>query len=207
MRRSRWFAAVAGAIGAVMMSSVVGAKVLLAKDEALAKAFPDADRIEERAVFLTAAQKASVERQAGTALESQLWTIFVGWRGTEILGYAIIDHPVVRTLPAAFMVRLAPDGTVRRVEILAFYEPAEYMPTEQWVGQFDNRKLDDDLALRHGIQGLTGATLSAVALTAGVRRVLAIFHEVVLDTESADTPGAVEPPAERVRPGAPGGEG
>jgi len=176
-----------------MIASVGDAKVFLAKDEALAKAFPDADRVEERTVFLTAAQKASIEQQAGSPLESQLWTIFVGWRGTEILGYAIIDHHVVRTLPEAFMVLLAPDGTVRRVEILAFYEPTEYMPSEQWIAQFADRKLDDELALRHGIQGLTGATLTAVAMTAGVRRVLAVFEASVLDAARARTPDAEAP--------------
>ena len=198
MPKSRWVVALVGGTCALMMAHVVAAKVLLAKDEALAKAFPEADRVEERAVFLTATQKASIERQAGAALESQLWTIFVGWRGTEILGYAIIDNHVVRTLPEAFIVLLAPDGTVRRVEILAFYEPAEYMPSDQWIAQFTGRELDDDLAMRHGIQGLTGATLSAVALTAGVRRVLAVFHTVVLDAEAVRTPEANKPAGARV---------
>jgi len=168
-----------------------GAGVLLAKDEALALAFPEAERVEERVVLLTAAQKAEVERRAGSALESQLWTIHVGWRGGAVLGYAIIDTHVVRTLPEAFMVVLEPNGAVRRVEILAFYEPPEYMPSGRWIAQFEGRALDADLALRRGIQGITGATLSATAMTAGVRRALALFAVAV--GGAGPTPAAPTP--------------
>lgn len=201
MSGSRWIGLLAVALCAAMVASPVDAKVFLAKDEAIEKAFPEADRVEERVVFLTAAQKARVERQTGAALESQLWTIYVGWHGTEILGYAIIDNHVVRTMPEAFMVVLEPGGTIRRVEILAFYEPPDYMPSERWIGQFAGRRLDENLALRRGIQGITGATLSAVAMTVGVRRALAIFQVAVRDadgtaegTAGAETPGAPRVP-------------
>jgi hypothetical protein len=78
---------------------------------------------------------------------------------------------------------LSPSGAVRRVEILAFYEPPEYTPPERWTKQFDGRQLDDDLKLGAGVQGITGATLSATAMTAGVRRVLALY-EVLADAGS-----------------------
>jgi hypothetical protein len=154
-------------------------KVLLAKDAALALAFPDAERVEARVFILTDAQKAAVEKLARGPLESQLWTVHVAWRGADVLGYAIIDQHTVRTLPEAFMVVLDPSGNVRRVQILAFYEPPEYMPDDRWIGQFGGRKLDDSLKLGGAIQGITSATLSAVAVTAGVRRALAL-HEVLI---------------------------
>jgi Na+-translocating ferredoxin:NAD+ oxidoreductase RnfG subunit len=58
--------------------------------------------------------------------------------------------------------------------VLAFHEPPEYLPTDRWIGQFPGRKLDDDLKLGAGIQGITGATLSTQAMTSGVRRALAL---------------------------------
>jgi len=154
------------------------ATVFHAKDEALALAFPGADRVESRRFILTDAQKAEVEKLARAPLESQLWTVYVGWRDTELLGYAVIDTQIMRTLPATFMVVLTPAGEVRRIEVLAFHEPPEYMPTARWTQQFAGRMLDEDLALRAGIQGITGATLSATALTTGVRRILAL-HKVL----------------------------
>ena len=157
------------------------ATVFLAKDEALTLAFPGADRVEERAFILTDAQKDDVERRARAKLETQLWTVHVGWKGGEIQGYAIIDSHNVRTLPETFMVVIDPKGTLRRVDVLAFHEPPEYLPTERWIGQFPGRKLDDDLKLGAGIQGVTGATLSAQAMTSGVRRALALFAVLIQD--------------------------
>jgi hypothetical protein len=159
--------------------------VFLAKDEALAAAFPEADRVESRVVILTDEQQAAVERLARAPLESKLWTLHVGWRGGEVLGYAIIDSHIVRTLPEAFMVVLDPQGKVRRVEVLAFYEPPEYLPPPRWREQFKDRILDDDLKLRRGIQGITGATLSAIAMTAGVRRALAL-HAVLVGPDAKE---------------------
>ncbi len=160
---------------AAVLPATAPATVFHAKDEALALAFPGSDLVEDRTFILTNEQKATVERRAHAPLESQLWTVYVGWHGDELLGYAVIDTHTVRTLPETAMIVLSPAGEVRRVEILAFYEPPEYLPSERWRHQFDGRHLDDDVKLGAGIQGITGATLSATALTAGVRRVLALY--------------------------------
>jgi hypothetical protein len=169
------------------------ATVFLAKDEALALAFPGNDRIEERVVILTDAQKAEVEKRARAPLESQLWTIYVGWKGGAVQGYAVIDSHVVRTMPETFMAVVAPDGKLRRVDVLAFHEPPEYLPTERWIAQLHGRALDDDLKLGAGIQGITGATLSAQAMTAGVRRALAIVAVVVTEAGAAPEAGGAAP--------------
>ena len=168
----RWLIAV---FLVVSVPASAGATVFHAKDEALALAFPGSDRVEDRAFILTDEQKAAVEKRARTPLETQLWTVYVGWKGEELLGYAVIDTHTVRTLPETVLVVLSPAGEVRRAEVLAFYEPPEYTPPERWVRQFDGRHLDDDMKLGAGIQGIAGATLSATAMTAGVRRVLALF--------------------------------
>lgn len=180
-RRRRFGAVVLAGLGLWLVLRVLpaGATVFLAKDEALALAFPGAERIEERVFILTDAQKAEVERQARAPLESQLWTLHVGWKGTEVLGYAVIDSHVVRTMPETFMVVIDPTGTLRRVDVLAFNEPPEYLPTARWIEQFPGHRLDDDLKLGAGVQGITGATLSARAMTAGVRRALALFAVLV----------------------------
>lgn len=168
-------------VPAMLGVQAAAAKVFLAKDEAMALAFPGAERIEDRIFILTDAQKAEIEKRARAPLSSQLWTIHVGWKGEDVTGYAIIDSHIVRTLPETFMVVIEPTGALRRVEVLAFHEPPEYLPTERWIDQFDGRRLDDELKLGAGIQGITGATLSAQAMTAGVRRALALFSVLIQD--------------------------
>ena len=55
-------------------------------------------------------------------------------------------------------------------------EPEAYLPHEGFLRQFDGRPLDGELSLRTGIQGIAGSTFTANAVTAAVRRVLAIHR-------------------------------
>ena len=152
------------------------AVVLYAKNEALQLIFPEADSIEPQAVFLTAQQAARVEELARSPLESQLLTVHVGRKGNETLGYAFLDIHVVRTQPEALFVVLTPQGNVDSVLIVAFHEPLEYMPSDRWQAQFPGKTLTPDLQVKRAIAPISGATLSAHAMTDAVRRALAVYQ-------------------------------
>jgi hypothetical protein len=155
------------------------AEVYLSRQEAIAQAFPDAERVEERTVILDEAQTRAVEELARSPLESRIVKIYEGRRADRITGYAFIDVHTVRTLPEAFLVVVTPEGKVRQLRLLAFYEPPEYAPAERWLDQFDARGLDDRLRLGGAIHGIAGSTLSSRAVTGGVRRALALFEVVI----------------------------
>ena len=155
------------------------AKVFYAKEEALRAAFPEADVIDKQTFFLTDDQKKQVETLARTRLDSKLVTLYTGRRRQKPLGYAIIDVHTVRTLPEAVMVVLSPEGRVASTLILAFYEPLEYLPSERWLKQFDQARLTPDLRVGGRIAGITGATLTARAMTDAVRKVLALYQVLI----------------------------
>ncbi len=160
------------------------ARVYLSKDEALAVAFPGADRVETRTVVLDEAQARRVEELAQAKLESRLVTLHSGWRASEPLGHAFIEVHTVRTLPEGLLVVLSPAGEVKAVRLLAFYEPEEYGPSEAWLRQFERKMLDPTLRLGGAIHGIAGSTLSAQAVTACVRRALALFRVLIEDRAS-----------------------
>ena len=152
------------------------AVVLYAKNEALKLIFPEADSIEPKAIFLTAKQVARIEELARSTLESQLLTVHVGRKGDETLGNAFLDIHVVRTQPEALFVVLTAQGEVDSVLIVAFHEPLEYMPSDRWQKQFAGKTLTSDLQVKRAIAPISGATLSAHAMTDAVRRALAVFQ-------------------------------
>jgi len=154
----------------------VQAKVFYAKDEALRLAFPEADTIEKRTFFLTDQEAREIEMQARARLESKLITIYLGRRQNRALGYAFIDVHIVRTLPEASMIVLSPEGSVVSTVVLAFHEPLEYLPASRWLKQFEGKTLPRDLAVGREIAGITGATLTAHAITESVRKALAIYR-------------------------------
>ena len=108
--------------------------------------------------------------------------VYTGMKGDEVLGYAFIDTHTVRTMPEAFMVVLSPNGIVRSLRVLAFYEPREYQPNNRWYAQFEQVSAGQSLRVGGDIHGIAGATLSARATTRGVRRALA-FYEILVASE------------------------
>lgn len=151
------------------------AKVFMKQDEALKIAFPEAVSVERKTLFLSPKQIEAIEKLAKSKMEYRVITYYVGRNKKEFMGYAFFESHVVRTMPETFMVVLAAEGTVRSVEMLAFYEPEDYLPPKKWLGLFDNKKLDQELWIKRGIKNITGATLTTQAITDGIRRILATF--------------------------------
>jgi Na+-translocating ferredoxin:NAD+ oxidoreductase RnfG subunit len=162
--------------------------VFLSRPEAVAAAFPDADRVDERSYALDDRQARQVENRSGARLDSRLVTLYTGYRDGEVMGYALIDVHTVRTQPEAFMVVISPEGQVRDVRMLAFYEPQEYLPSERWLKQFRDEGLSPDLSLRRKVHAIAGSTLSSRAVTGGVRRALALYEVLVRDAGRAAAP-------------------
>ena len=151
------------------------AKVFMKRDEALKAAFPDADSIDKTKIFLTQQQVDEIESLAKAKLTSKLYVIYEGKREGESLGYAIIDTHSLRTKSETVMFVINQDGTLRQAEVLAFFEPPEYMAGDKWVELFDNKGAEDSMKLGKDIPNITGATITANSLTSSIRRVLAVF--------------------------------
>lgn len=154
-------------------------KVLRSREEALALAFPGAERVETRLFTLTAEEAKQAATRSSTQITSQQVTMYVGRQGGEILGYAFLDTRNVRTLPGAFLVVISPAGAVQKVMVVAFHEPEEYLPPERWLQQFEHQPLGPELQLHRSIHGIAGATLSSQAVTNAVRASLALFHILI----------------------------
>lgn len=156
-------------------SSPSAGRVFQSKEDAARAAFPGADSVEKRTLALADAQLAEIAELAGSPPSSKVATVFVAMKASSPIGYAFIDTDIVRRLPATFMIVVAPDGSVKSIETIAFYEPDEYLPPNPWMRQFDGKTLSPTLRLRGDINGIAGATLSTAAVTAAVRRSLALY--------------------------------
>lgn len=155
---------------------------LITRDEALTTAYPGAELESER-VFLTADQVKRAAALAGGEPPSALVARYIARRGGQVVGRAYVDTHVVRTKRESLLVSLNATGQVQRIDVTAFLEPREYQASPRWLEQYDDRLLDDDLALQRAIRPIAGATLTAIAANAAVRRVLAIDRVLESDTQ------------------------
>lgn len=160
----------------LLVPALSSGKVLLTFQEALGLAFPGCE-VERESLFLTDEQVERARRLAGVEVPSALVTRFVARETGRAVGWAYLDTHRVRTLPETLLIVVDPKSRVARVEVLSFAEPEEYLPRDAWYAQLLGRPLDDDLRLKRAIRPVTGATLTARATEAAVRRVLAV-HQV-----------------------------
>lgn len=167
--------------GAPIEPTRAPAKVFLTLEEALELAFPGCE-VERRAVYLTRDQERRVAELAQVPYEGRVARPYVATRDGRPVGTAYFDAHRVRTLRETLMVVVDPAGRIRRIEILSFGEPEEYIPRGNWYGQFVGRALDDDLRLGRGVRAVTGATLTARATTDCARRTLAL-HQLLGELE------------------------
>jgi len=161
----------------LLAAAPAAAKVFLSMDEALRTAFPGC-QVERRTAYLTPAQLAKARELAGVEVPSALVNYHTATRNGQPAGTAYFDTHRVRTLPETLMIVVDPQGKVARIEVISFREPEEYMPRGAWYQQFLGRTLDRELQLKQAIRPVTGATLTARATTAAVRRFLAL-HQVI----------------------------
>lgn len=178
----------AAGCGAAALSPAGAAQLRLTRDEALRLAFPPPAEIERRTAFLTEEQVEQARELAGDGVEveDRVVTYYVGVRDGRAIGVAYFDAHRVRTLQEVVMIVVSPQDRIERIEILRFSEPPEYRAPNGWLEQFKGRPLDADLAMKGAIVNITGATLTARAVTRAARRVLAL-HRVI-------TPVASPPP-------------
>ena len=172
---------------ALLPAAPVRGAAFLNPAEALRLAFGEA-RLERRSFALTPAQEKAVESRARGRLGSHLASAWCAWHGDTLVGAAFFESRTIRTMPGTFMIVIAPDTTVARVDVLAFHEPPDYRPPARWLGLFARRRLDDRLWPDRDIRTISGATLSTRAVTEGVRISLALYELVLAPALAGEAP-------------------
>jgi hypothetical protein len=156
----------------IAIATVAPAAAQAGRDEVLALAYPGA-AIRAEQVFLTDAQRKQIAASAHLDVPSALIARYLATRDGQAVGRAYVDTHTVRTKRESLLIALDQRGRVKRVEVTAFLEPAEYRASDAWLRQYQDRALADDLAINRAIRPIAGATLTARAINAAVRRVLA----------------------------------
>jgi len=165
----------------IMVTTAMPAMAIryLTKEEALRVAIPDAQTIRAEPVELTPAQRQRVHNKADHPLDSDTFVFHVGKRNDQIAGYAYITDKKGRHRPITFVVGLKPDCSVREVAIMIYREPRGFEVKEKrFLRQYHNKTIQDPIEVNRDIKNISGATISAHSVSAGVREAVAICEEV-----------------------------
>lgn len=151
-----------------LFSSQVFAKMLVTPEQVLKEQFGSAISIEHKNFLLTRDQKKATAKLAKSKVDSNLFSVYFARENGKIKGYAFLDHQKIRTKHGVIMICFDQGGVLQRVEIIAFFEPTQYIPNKAWLSQFAKQELNEPVMPGRNVTGLTGATLSAQAVSRSV---------------------------------------
>lgn len=152
------------------------AEVFLTREKALELTFPDATEIEKRRVFLTDDQHSRAEREAKTRIDSKLYIFYVAKKNGRETGYAVIDTHKLRTSTETVLYSIDRRGKLEKAEILAFFEPQDYMQGDRWIDLFLGKDLSSSLEVGKDVPNITGATITSHSFADATRKILAIYN-------------------------------
>jgi hypothetical protein len=98
--------------------------------------------------------------------------------GEALLGYGVELEVVSRSGPFNIMVAVSVDETVMDVQIPKYpHQHGRGVKKSMFLEQFKGVSYGEPLALGEQIDGVSGATSSGTAVTAGVRQALLLVHK------------------------------
>lgn len=151
------------------------ARVYLQPDAALAEAFPDAD-LEKIRVYLSETQARTIEEQTGAVNLSRFYTFYRAAQNGRTIGYAVFDTHRVRTKDETLLISINPDGTLRGIRVISFFEPEEYLPPERWLNLLGGKTGMDSLAPGADLPVISGATLTSRSVARSARVALLVHR-------------------------------
>jgi Na+-translocating ferredoxin:NAD+ oxidoreductase RnfG subunit len=96
--------------------------------------------------------------------------------GDKVIGLFVVDHVIGKHLYIDYAVALDTSGRVMRVDILQYRESYGGEVREPgWLAQFVGKTSGSPLKVGSDIRNISGATLSSLRVTEGVKRILATY--------------------------------
>ncbi len=161
--------------------------VLLDEAGILREFFPGADRIEVQDVILTPELALRLKSRLGYVPVAPKYEVHVGWKDGRELGYAIIDEEKGMHEPITFAVLLAPDGSVKRQEVMVYRETeGDGVTARRFTRQFIGKTMKDPIRAGIDITIVSSATISSNSMAVGVRRAVALVGEGILAVPAAE---------------------
>ena len=167
----------------LISSNLLLSKVLIRPDEAMRTHFGDKIEVSKKNILLVDKDIKIAQKLAKRKIKDRIFRIFIAKKDNKVLGYGVIHTSKVRTKDETALYLIAIDGKLKAIEIIAFYEPPEYLPPKRWLKQFNSATTSNKLKLSQDINSISGATLSARAITDSAKIALSILEVAIKNSE------------------------
>ena len=167
------------AVAAVPVSLAV-ASSFLTVEAAQRALFPQAQEYTALSLAPTTAQLSLISHAAGPQAAHGELHVWAAKRDGIVIGHVFVDNVVGRQDFITYAVGVDAQGALLPVEILEYREShGGEIRNAHWLAQFAGKSSPQALRFRSDIKNIAGATLSSEHVTAGVRRILALWQETL----------------------------
>ena len=163
----------------LLMTASLNAKLLNSPIDVMKQSFGTKSQVTKKNIMLKNDQAKKIQKNARTKLKSKIFKVFRASKNGNTLGFGIIINKKVRSKNAAILYVISKDSVLKSIEIIAFNEPMEYIPSRTWIKQFENTSTDKRLKVGKEIPTITGATLSAQSIVDGSRVAFSFYEEIL----------------------------
>ena len=167
-------------LGILLASEQANATTYFTGDAVKRALVPGATRFVDRSVTLSSAQSKSIGAAAKTRVNFPKVIAFDAHSASSKLGTLYIDKVYGKHEFITYAVALDAAGAVIGIEIMDYRESyGDQVRNAAWRKQFSGKRSGQPLFIDKQVKNISGATLSCVHITDGVRRVLAT-HALVI---------------------------
>lgn len=172
MRQGDWNKILLGLTILAPIPYVAYAEVYLNEHQAIEILFPGV-QLKPDWIELTPSDVKSIEKSSGKKMSSPRIRI---WRGAANEA-VIIDRVLGKHELITYAVAVNSDGKLKGIEVMEYRETyGGQIREEKWRNQFAGKNIHNPFKLDQDIKNISGATLSCLHVTEGIRRVLHTYE-------------------------------
>ncbi|CAA6808258.1 MAG: Unknown protein [uncultured Sulfurovum sp.] len=157
--------------------STLFAKNTISIEDILKSNYNSEINVNKKSLILTKEESKKIQQQAKAKLSSKIVRYYEVKKENNTIGHAILLKEKIRTKYAAILYMVDNNNTMLGIEIVSFKEPSEYKPNDNWKKIFVGKTSEDTLVAGEDIATISGATMSARAISNAARVALAIVKE------------------------------
>lgn len=121
-------------------------------------------------------QMKQIQNAAKAKMDSNIVRLYTVKSVKKIEGYAVLLLSTIRTKKAVVLYIMDTNEKIKSMEIVLFKEPLEYKPKKNWQNTFKGKTKNNNLFAGKGIPTISGATMSARAITDASRLAISIVE-------------------------------
>lgn len=156
--------------------SAKGASKGVSLDKLFKASFSSTVTVGQKIITLNAKEVKDLQKRAKAKMDSNKIRFYVVKDASKVVGYGVLVVQRVRTKKAAILYLVSKDSKIKSIEIIQFQEPSEYKPNQAWKDVFTGKVKEDNLFAGKGIPTISGATMSARAISDASRIALSIVE-------------------------------